>query len=102
MKGFGPENVYWVKGRDADGKVIEKGQGPAGEYKWFVVHYGGNHGDPISARWKVRVKNNGVVEVFTGTLRYRQRTKTYTLKFDPKPGTKAVPPGPKMVEDDEP
>ena len=86
MKGFGPENIYWVEDRDEGGKVLHKGQGPTGEYKWFVVHYGGNHGDPVAARWKVRVKHNGVVEVFTGTLRYRQRTKTYTLKFDPRAG----------------
>ncbi len=99
MKGFGPENVYWVEARDPDGKVLAKGQGPPGEYKWYVNHYGGNHGDPVSARWKVRVKHNGGVEVFTGNLRYRQRTKTYTLRFEPNPGTKPVPPGTKPVEE---
>jgi len=99
MKGFGPENVYWVESRDPDGKVLAKGQGPPGEYKWFVNHYGGNHGEPVSARWKVRVKRNGTVEVFTGTLRYRQRTKTYSLKYDGNAGTRPVPPNPKASED---
>ena len=101
MKGFGPENIYWVEDRDSNGKVLHKGQGPPGEYKWFVVHYGGNHGDPVAARWKVRVKHNGVVEVFTGTLHYRQRTKTYSLKFDPKDKSKSVPMGPKAAEDED-
>jgi hypothetical protein len=76
VDGFGPENVYWVQG-----------QGPPGEYKWYVHYYGGLGGSSVPTQWKVRLKHNGEVKLFKGELRYiGQRTDTRTFKVgdDPK------------------
>ena len=74
-QGFGPENVYWGGGT---------GQGPEGEYKWYVHYYGVPHdaqARPI--RWKVRVKHDGVVTVYTGKLNgIGEKSKTYSLKVE--------------------
>lgn len=93
MDGFGPENVYWVEARNRDGSVKDKGTGPAGTYKWFVVYYGGAGGEVYPTHWKVRVKHNGVVDVYQGVLKaVDQKSKLYTLKFDPRAGSVAAPP----------
>lgn len=74
-QGFGPENVYWGGGT---------GQGPEGEYKWYVHYYGVPHdaqAKPI--KWKVRVKHDGVVTVYTGKLGgIGEKSKTYTLRVE--------------------
>ena len=78
VEGFGPENIYWLK-QNEDGSK-ELGPGPPGEYKWFVLYYGGNNGIPVPTRWKVRVKHEGRVEIFNGRLNVPgARTKSYTL-----------------------
>ncbi len=71
--GRGPENVFY-----------KQGLGPPGEYTWLVSYYG--HGPTLDARprptkWKVRVKHNGRVDVYEGTLKsFGQASKTFTLK----------------------
>ena len=85
-RGFGPENVYWLQD-SADGSGNVKGPGPPGEYKWFVVYWGGFGGVPKPTRWKVRVKHAGKVTVYTGRFRaLNEHSRTYTLKVDPPPG----------------
>ena len=80
-KGFGPENVYWLK-EDENGKEAP-GPGPPGEYKWFVVYWGGFGGVPKPTRWKVRIKHDGKVTVTTGKFRaLNERSKIYTLKVE--------------------
>jgi hypothetical protein len=92
MDGFGPENVYWVESRNSDGSIKAKGTGPAGSYKWFVVYYGGAGGEVYPTRWKVRVKHNGVVDVYQGVLKFvDQKSKVYTLKYDPRAGSLPEP-----------
>jgi hypothetical protein len=72
IDGFGPENVYWVQG-----------QGPTGEYKWFVHYYGGLGGLNVPTRWKVRIKHKGEVTVFTGKLNsVGAKSKPHTLTVD--------------------
>jgi len=82
-KGFGPENIYWlhlVEGTDE--KV--KGQGPTGEYKWFVVYWGGFGGVPKPTKWKVRIKHADRVTVVTGRFKaLNEKSRVYTLKVDP-------------------
>jgi hypothetical protein len=78
VEGFGPENIYWIKQNDDGSKSL--GSGPPGEYKWFVSYYGGNMGVPVQTHWKVRVKHDGKVEVFSGTLNVpAAKSKTFTL-----------------------
>jgi hypothetical protein len=78
VEGFGPENIYWMKQNDDGSREI--GPGPPGEYRWFVVYYGGNGGVPVPTRWKVRVKHEGRVEIFQGKLSVPgARSKIYTL-----------------------
>ncbi|MGE3819278.1 MAG: hypothetical protein AB7I30_07565, partial [Isosphaeraceae bacterium] len=61
-----------------------KGPGPPGEYKWFVVYWGGFGGIPKPTTWKVRVKHEGRVSVFTGRFRHlNEHSRTYTLKVAP-------------------
>lgn len=57
VDGLGPENVFW-----------KKGVGPQGEYRWWVHYYGGSGGRIRKTAWKVRVKHDGIVESFSGTL----------------------------------
>ena len=63
-KGFGPENIYWLKKDDSGTEA--PGTGPAGTYKWFVVYWGGFGGIPKPTHWKVRIKHDGKVTVQTG------------------------------------
>jgi len=83
QNGFGPENIYWL--RDVEGTDRkEKGPGPPGEYRYFVVYWGGFGGVPRPTRWKVRVKHGGTVTVVTGRFRsLNERSKVYTLKVEP-------------------
>jgi hypothetical protein len=76
VDGFGPENVYWVQG-----------QGPPGEYKWYVHYYGGLGGSSVPTKWKVRLKHNGATEVITGELRYigqKSETRSFRVGDGPK------------------
>lgn len=57
VDGQGPENVYW-----------KKGVGPEGEYRWWVHYYGGSGGRIRKTAWKVRIKHDGQIEQFSGTL----------------------------------
>jgi hypothetical protein len=78
VDGFGPENIYWLKQNEDGSKEI--GPGPPGEYKWWVLYYGGNGGVPVPTRWRVRVKHAGKIEVFNGQLTVPgARSKNYTL-----------------------
>ena len=81
-KGFGPENVYWLSEVEGSGERV-KGAGPPGEYKWFVVYWGGFGGVPKLTKWKVRIKHDGKVSVVTGKLRaINEKSKIHTLKVD--------------------
>ena len=85
-KGFGPENIYWRK--ELENGEKEKGQGPPGEYKWFVVNWSGFGGIPKPTRWKVRIKHDGKVEVFNGKFKaLNERSKMHTLHIDRPGGT---------------
>jgi hypothetical protein len=81
-KGFGPENIYWLHvDPQTDERV--KGQGPTGEYKWFVVYWGGFGGLPKPTRWKVRIKHEGKVTVVSGKFKsLNERSKIHTLQVD--------------------
>lgn len=82
-KGFGPENIYWLHDDGPDGGKV-KGAGPPGEYKWFVVYWGGFGGIPKPTKWKVRIKHNGKVTVVNGKFRaLNERSKIYTLNVKP-------------------
>lgn len=82
-KGFGPENIYWLRD-DASGEGKVKGPGPAGEYKWFVVYWGGFGGIPKPTRWKVRIKHDDRVTVVSGKFRaLNERSRIYTLTVKP-------------------
>jgi hypothetical protein len=74
IDGFGPENVYWVQG-----------QGPPGDYRWYVHYYGGLGGRSVPTGWKVRIKHNGQVTVVTGKLNsVGARSKLHTLAVEGK------------------
>jgi hypothetical protein len=80
-KGFGPENIYWLK---EDGDVKEPGPGPAGEYRWWVAYWGGFGGIPQQTHWKVRIKHAGKVTVVTGKLKaLGEKSRVHTLRVDP-------------------
>jgi hypothetical protein len=83
-KGYGPENIYWLRDDESgDGKV--KGAGPPGEYRWFVVYWGGFGGIPKPTRWKVRIKHDGKVSVVSGKFRaLNERSKVHTLVVKPR------------------
>lgn len=57
VDGQGPENIFW-----------KKGNAPSGDYKWRVHYYGGFGGKVRKTKWQVRIKHDGQVEVFEGTL----------------------------------
>jgi hypothetical protein len=81
-KGFGPENIYWLH-VDPETGEREKGAGPPGEYKWFVVYWGGFGGVPKPTRWKVRIKHEGKVTVVNGKFKsLNERSKTHTLEVN--------------------
>jgi hypothetical protein len=81
-KGFGPENIYWLRDDPAGGKV--KGAGPPGEYRWFVVYWGGFGGIPKPTHWKVRIKHEGKVTVVNGKFRaLNERSRVHTLEVKP-------------------
>jgi hypothetical protein len=84
VDGFGPENVYWVQGL-----------GPPGEYQWYVHYYGGLGGVSVPTQWKVRLKHNNEIKIFTGKLnQIGQKSQTYKFTLEPPKGEKtsdAVP-----------
>lgn len=83
-KGFGPENIYWLQD-DPTGEGKVKGAGPPGEYRWFVVYWGGFGGIPKPTRWKVRIKHDGKVSVVTGKFRaLNERSRVHTLHVAPR------------------
>jgi hypothetical protein len=89
-RGFGPENVYWVENNSGKGPLI-KGQGPPGEYRWFVVYWGGFGGIAKPTHWKVRIKHAGKVNVISGKLnRLNERSRVYHLTIDPFPARGAT------------
>jgi hypothetical protein len=82
-KGFGPENIYWLRD-DPNGGEKVKGPGPPGEYKWFVVYYSGFGGIPKPTNWKVRIKHEGKVTVVSGKFRaLNERSRIHTLTVKP-------------------
>lgn len=73
VKGFGPENIYW-----------EHGQGPPGEYKWYVHYFGGFGGYDVPTRWQVRIKNKGEENVVEGRFRkIGEKSRVFTLRVGP-------------------
>ena len=75
VTGRGPENVFWGGG-------LNQGNGPPGEYRWYVHYYGGLYGN-LPTKWRVRVKYEGTYKVFEGKLNgIGQRTKTWSFKID--------------------
>jgi hypothetical protein len=82
-KGFGPENIYWLRDDPRSGELV-KGPGPAGEYKWFVVYWGGFGGIPKPTHWKVRIKHDGKVTVVNGKFKaLNERSRTHSLEVKP-------------------
>ena len=89
VKGFGPENVYWLS-EDEQGRKF-KGAGPPGDYQWFVVYYGGFGGQPRATNWKVRIKHGGKLTVKTGKFRaLNERSQVFSLHVEPE--AKGAPP----------
>lgn len=81
-KGFGPENVYWLREVEGSDKK-QKGPGPPGEYRWFVHYWGGFGGVPRPTRWKVRIKHAGRVTVVTGRFKaLNEKSRVYSLKVE--------------------
>jgi hypothetical protein len=82
-KGYGPENVYWLR----DDGAGEKGPGPPGEYKWFVVYWRGFGSVPKPTHWKVRIKHDGKLTVTNGRFRaLNEQSKVHTLLVSPQNG----------------
>jgi hypothetical protein len=70
FKGFGPENVYWAHG-----------QGPPGEYRWYVEYYGAFGGRDVPTRWQVRLKHDGQERIVEGRFRkIGERSKLQSLR----------------------
>jgi hypothetical protein len=75
IDGFGPENVFWGGG-------LNKGNGPPGEYRWYVHYYGGLDGN-LPTHWRVRLKFGGDYKVFEGRLNaIGQRSRIYSFKIE--------------------
>jgi hypothetical protein len=73
--GFGPENIAWPS--------AGPNPAPPGEYRWWVEYYGGNRGIPLRTRWKVRVKHEDKLMIYTGVLTVTgARSKNYTLQVE--------------------
>ena len=93
IDGMGPENIYWGGG-------LNQGNGPPGEYRWYVHYFGGIDGNQPT-KWRVRLKYNGTYKVFEGKLNaIGQRTKTWSFKIDksdsdPEPAIKVSDDGAK-------
>lgn len=88
-KGFGPENIYWLRESETGGEKV-KGPGPAGEYRWYVVYWGGFGGVPKPTKWKVRIKHDGKVTVVQGRLKgLNEKSKVHSLKVE-RPGEAGV------------
>jgi hypothetical protein len=99
-KGYGPENIYWLVESEGPGSKQVKGPGPPGIYKWYVVYWGGFGGLARPTHWQVRVKHDGKVTVHHGKFSaLNERSKIYTLKVDPIPGT---PPTREATADESP
>lgn len=82
-KGFGPENIYWMHEDEATGQKV-KGTGPPGEYRWWVVYWGGFGGVPRPTRWKVRIKHAGKVTVVSGNFRaLNEKSRVHTFRVGP-------------------
>jgi hypothetical protein len=89
-KGFGPENIYWLREVEGTGEKV-KGPGPPGEYKWFVHYWGGFGGIPRPTKWKVRIKHNGTVNIVSGKFKaLNERSRIYSLRVEPQPGAAGV------------
>ncbi len=77
VDGFGPENIYWGGG-------IDRGNGPPGQYKWYVHYYGAIGGISIPTRWKVRLKHDGKYSIFEGRFKsIGQQSRTYEFSVGP-------------------
>ena len=84
-----PRDIVAVIASDAaltdEAKV--KGAGPPGEYRWFVVYWGGFGGIARPTRWKVRIKHDDRVTVVTGKFKaLNERSRIYTLRVAPSDG----------------
>jgi hypothetical protein len=69
--GPGPENVFYATG-----------QGPNGNYRWYVEYYGSAPGQPFqgAVRWRVRVKHQGQLSEYRGVLQQPgDRSRVYSL-----------------------
>ncbi len=87
VDGYGPENIFW-------GEEIGQGNGPPGEYKWFVHYYGAIGGISVPTRWKMRLKHNGKTTIYEGRLAgIGQRTRTYSFTIDGANGSETPEPG---------
>ncbi|WP_422926178.1 YfaP family protein [Singulisphaera sp. PoT] len=83
-KGFGPENIYWLRTEEGSDEKV-KGHGPPGEYKWFVNYWGGFGGIPKPTKWKVRIKHDGKVTVVNGRFRaLNEKSKVHSLVVKPE------------------
>jgi len=85
VDGYGPENIFWpVEDADPDpSRGVIKGDGPPGTYRWYVHYYGGQGGKAPPTNWKVRVKHDGQVDVYEGTLpRVGRRSRIRTLRVE--------------------
>jgi hypothetical protein len=91
VDGRGPENIFWGGG-------LERGNGPPGEYKWYVHYYGSVDGN-MPTSWRVRLKHKGDYKVFSGKLNaIGQRSRVYSFKIEPS----AENPGEAPPQDDAP
>ena len=82
-KGFGPENIYWLVESEGPGSTKVRGPGPPGQYRWFVVYWGGFGGIPKVTKWQVRIKHAGRLTIVKGKFRaLNERSRVYSLKVE--------------------